>query len=301
MKDQAFRLRELASSMKNQIENEMMRDRKLTRVVVVSSGKGGVGKSTFSLNLGLALSSFGLKVVLVDADMGMANIDVMLGMVPQFNIFHMISGEMGLRDIIINGPMGMDIIPGGSGIAELANLKDDELKRILFEMGKMDGDYDYMIVDTGAGISESVLQFVLAGDDVIVVTTPEPTSLTDAYGLIKNVARDGYEGNIFVVVNRVIKEAEGQMVGQKLQLVGEKFLGLELFMLGHIVQDSAVEQVIKEQKALLQEHPRCEASRNIVAIAARLSGQTEEAAVPQASKNGGIRSFFKKMSFFNRS
>lgn len=300
MRDQAARLRELASNMKSQIEQEIWRERRYTRVIVVSSGKGGVGKSTFSLNLGLALASFGQRVVLVDADLGMANIDVMLGMIPQFNLYHMIQGEMGIRDIIINGPLGMDIIPGGSGIAELANLREDDLKRILVEMGKMDGDYDYMIVDTGAGISENVLQFVISGDDVVVVTTPEPTSLTDAYGLIKNVAREGYQGNIYIVVNRVIRESEGQMVGQKLKLVSEKFLGLDLLMLGHIVQDSAVEQVIKEQKALIQEYPRSEASRNIFAIAERLVERNGEYAMTSSSSSGGIRGFFKKISFFNR-
>lgn len=300
MKDQAVRLRELASSMKSQIEHELWTERRLTRVIVVSSGKGGVGKSTFSLNLGLALAGSGQRVVLVDADLGMANIDVMLGMIPQYNLYHMMRGEKGLREIIVRGPMGMDIIPGGSGIAELANMRDDELKRILIEMGKIDGDYDFMIVDTGAGISDNVLQFVLAGDDVVVVTTPEPTSLTDAYGLIKNVARDGYQGQIYIVVNKVGRASEGEVVGQKLQLVSEKFLGLDLVLLGHIMQDSAVEQVIKEQKALLQEHPRSEASRNIAAIAARLSGGSPDSPEELPAAGGGIRGFFKKMSIFGR-
>lgn len=179
-------------------------------------------------------------------------------------------------------------------------MRDDELKRILVEMGKIDGDYDYMIVDTGAGISDNVLQFVLAGDDVVVVTTPEPTSLTDAYGLIKNVARDGYQGHIYIVVNKVGKPSEGEVVGQKLKLVSEKFLGLDLILLGYIMHDPAVEQVIKEQKALIEEYPRCEASRNIYSIAGRLSGESPEAIEHIPAAGGGIRGFFKKMSIFNR-
>jgi flagellar biosynthesis protein FlhG len=191
----------------------------------------------------------GRKVVLMDADLGMANIDIMLGLVPKYNLYHMMKDKKTINDIIIKGPEGLSIIPGGSGINELANLKEPELKRILVEMGKLDGEYDYMIVDTGAGISNNVTSFLLAADDAIIVTTPEPTSLTDAYGIIKSITKCGYSKNLLLVVNKVSKESEGVLVAQKFKVVGEKFLDLDIKVLGYILQDNQVEQGIRRQQA----------------------------------------------------
>ena len=230
MKDQANKLREMALNLKNQIEAEM-KGGKQTRVIVIASGKGGVGKSTLALNLSLDLCSLGKKVVLLDADLGLANIDIMLGLTPKYNLYHMIKAKMVLKDIIITGPSGLKIIPGGSGMYELANLKEEELKRILLEMGKVDGDFDYMVVDTGAGISSNVISFLLAADDVIILTTPEPTSLTDAYGIVKSVTKYGYCKNLFLVINRVNRRSEGVLIAQKFKLVSEKFLGLDIICL----------------------------------------------------------------------
>lgn len=140
--------------------------------------------------------------MLLDADMGMANLDIMLGMVPKYNLFHMIQGKRKLEEIIIPGPQGMSIIPGGSGIQELANLPAGDMKRLLVELGKLDNDYDFMILDTGAGISQNVTTFLLAADDAIIITTPEPTALTDAYGVLKSMDRACYGGKVYLVVNR---------------------------------------------------------------------------------------------------
>lgn len=299
MKDQANKLREMAISLKKQIEAEMSREEKLTRVIVVTSGKGGVGKSTLALNLSLELSSLGKKVILFDGDLGMANIDIMLGLVPKYNLYHFINNQKSLKDIMINGPAGLKIIPGGSGIRELANLEDDKISRILMEMGKLDGEYDFMIVDTGAGISDNVMRFLLAADDVIILTTPEPTSLTDAYGIVKGVNNCGYKGDIFLIVNRVSKESEGVLVAQKFKLVSSKFLGLDIKILGHILQDPQVEQAIRRQEAFIQVFPKTIAAKNIMNIAERIIYDEPNLYQPEA-KTGGIRGFIKKYTGYKQ-
>jgi len=300
MKDQANKLREMALNLRNQIEADIGKGIQHTRVISVSSGKGGVGKSTLALNLSLELCALGQKVLLMDADLGMANIDIMLGLVPKFNLYHVIRDKKPLKDIIINGPGGLKIIPGGSGMNELANLQEDEMKRILVEVGKLDGEYDYMVVDTGAGISNNVVRFLMAGDDIIVLTTPEPTSLTDAYGIVKSVNKYGFDGNIFLVVNRVARESEGVLVAQKFKLVSEKFLDLNINILGYIVQDNLVEQGIRRQEAFVQIFPRSLAARNISVIAERLL-DTDKARTPGLpSKNTGIKGFIRKLTGFAR-
>ncbi|MEA1961739.1 MAG: MinD/ParA family protein [Bacillota bacterium] len=295
MKDQANKLREMAEALRNQIEAELSKKLQQTRVIVVSSGKGGVGKSTVALNTALDLCALGKRVVLMDADLGMANIDIMLGIIPQYNIYDMITEQKTIKDIMVDGPNGLKIIPGGSGMIELANIKDNEMKKILVEMGRLDGEFDYLIVDTGAGIANNVLSFLLAADDIIVVTTPEPTSLTDAYGIVKNAKKSGFEGNLFLVVNRVAKESEGVAVAQKFKLVSEKFLNLDIKTLGYILQDSQVEQGIRRQEALVQAFPRSPAARNLMNIARKLIDHQEMQYKDLQTKNGGIKTFFKKI------
>lgn len=300
MKDQANKLREMALNLCNQIEADLGKEIKHTRVIAISSGKGGVGKSTLALNLALKLCSMGKKVIVMDADLGMANIDIMLGLIPQHNLYHMIRDKKPIKDIIINGPGGLKIIPGGSGITDLANLDEYEIKRILVEMGKLDGDYNYMVVDTGAGISNNVLKFLLACDDVIILTTPEPTSLTDAYGVLKSVNRYGFSGNIYLVVNRVTNEAEGVLVAEKFKLVSEKFLARKISILGYILQDNHVEQGIRRQEAFSDLFPASPASRNIDDIAERLLENDGARIKILPSPNSGIKGFLKKLTGFIR-
>ncbi len=299
MKDQANKLREMAINLKNQIEVELSRENKQTRVIAVSSGKGGVGKSTLALNLSLELCAQGKKVILMDGDLGMANIDIMLGLVPKYNLYHFICEQKSLKDIILDGPLNLKIISGGSGINELANLRDDELNRLLREIGRLDGEYDYMIVDTGAGISNNVIRFLLAADDVIILTTPEPTSLTDAYGIVKSITVYGYTGDILLVVNRVRKESEGILVGQKFKLVSNKFLGLDIKILGHILHDPQVEQAIRRQRAFIQLFPRTTAAQNISNIAEKLLDKDPVYCQPE-TKPGGIRGFLKKITGYKQ-
>lgn len=298
MKDQAERLREMANQVRQQIETEMSQRINRARVLAISSGKGGVGKSTLALNLALVLCARGKKVLLLDVDMGLANLDIMLGMVPKYNLFHMIQGKKSLDEVIITGPQGLSIIPGGSGIQELANLPAADLKRLLIELGKLDNDFDYMILDTGAGISLNVTTFLLAADDAIIITSPEPTSLTDAYGLLKSLNRSSYEGKVHLVVNRVTDDAEGILVAEKLKMVTQKYLGLEVINLGHIVNEPLVGEGVRRQQPFVELYPRSRATRNIERIAEKIMysfGQNDHTDLKHPVKPSGIKNFFRKI------
>jgi len=297
MKDQAERLREMANQVRQRIESELMQQVHRARVVAISSGKGGVGKSTLALNLALVLSSQGKEVLLLDVDMGMANLDVMLGMVPKYNLFHMIQGKKSLDEIIIAGPQGVSIIPGGSGIQELANLPAGDMKRLLVELGRLDNDYDYVLLDTGAGISQNVTTFLLAADDAIIVTSPEPTALTDAYGVLKSMHRASYKGKVYLVVNRVADDSEGILVGEKLKMVAEKYLDLEVVVLGHIINDSSVTKGIRRQQPFVEIYPHSQAARNIEHIAKHLLESNGDLFPDelQEIKPAGIKNFFKRI------
>ncbi len=294
MNNQADKLRQMALDVKNQIEKEMAQEFKHTRVIVVTSGKGGVGKSTLALNIGLSLCQQGKKVILMDADLGLANIDIMLGLLPKYNLYHMIQGKKTLKEIIIPGPAGISIIPGGSGITELANMGQNNLKKMLVELGKLDGEFDYMIIDTGAGISNNVISFLLSADDVIFVTTPEPTSMTDAYGMVKAIARQSTDKTLYLVVNRVVDNIEGILVAEKFKLVCEKFLTLRINILGYVVNEPLVREGINRQMAFIEIFPRSQAAKNINSIANNLIS-SNATSVLKETRRGGIKNFFQKI------
>ena len=254
-----------------------------------------MGKSTLALNVSINLCIRGQRVLLMDADMGMANIDIMLGLVPKYNIQHVVQGKKGLKDIIIEGPEGLSIIPGSSGMVELANLSSSELQKIMVELGKLDGEYDYLVIDTGAGISRNVLTFLLAADDVVIITTPEPPALTDAYGVVKAIARESGGKNLYLVVNRVNDNAEGIMVADKFRLVCSKFLDLEMKILGHVVNDPLVGEGIRSQQAFSRMFPYNVAAKNINDIAGNLISANPRTGIPSEGSSGGIRKFFRKI------
>ena len=290
MNKQADSLRLIVKQMKNSIQAQINGVEKGTRVITISSGKGGVGKSNLSLNLALALTDFKQKVMLLDADMGLANIDIILGLTPIYNLSHVIKEEKMIADIIVEGPQGLKIIPGGSGVQELANLKDWELESFLTKLSMIEGEADYLLIDTGAGLSNSVLSFALAADELIVVTTPEPTAITDAYGLIKALCQQDFTGKIYLVVNRVLSAQEASIVFEKLLMATSKFLNYEIESLGFIVEDSKVGQAIQAQKPFLMTYPQTTAANNLYNIAAKITNQ--ENLMP-ASK--GIKGFFSKV------
>lgn len=293
MNNQAENLRLLAQRMKSNLQAQINGETKITRVITVTSGKGGVGKSNFTVNLGIALCELGQKVIILDADLGLANIDVILGISPAYNLAHVMAGEQTIKEILCEGPKGVKIIPGGSGMHELANLKDWQLEHFLAKLSQLEGDADILLIDTGAGLSRSVLSFALAADEIIVITTPEPTALTDAYGLIKTIRQQRYQGKVNLVVNRVFSSAEANVAYNKLKIVVNRFLKYSLDFLGYINEDPKVAQAVREQQPFALAFPHTQATHDIYLMAAKICNQEYKPPL-----YNGVKGFFHRVANF---
>ena len=260
-----------------------------TRTIVISSGKGGVGKTSLSVSLAIALAEAGKSVTLVDADLGLANINVILGIIPKYNLYHVIKGKKKLKDIIIEVPEGIKIIAGASGFHQLANLEPKQREEFIGSIAELAND-DYLIVDTGAGISQNVLSFVMAADEVIVVTTPEPTAITDAYGIMKAIASQSTEKHIKLIVNRAQSVAEGKRVAQRVINIAGQFLNIKVEDLGFVYEDICVPKSVRNQKPFYVSYPKSRASGCVKVIADRLNNKQVE-----YEKGSGITSFIKNL------
>ncbi len=262
MVDQAQRLREMVDGTRPIT--------KRPRVIAITSGKGGVGKTCVAVNLGITLSSLGQKVLLVDADLGLANVDVMLGLIPRFNLGSILFEGKPAHEVITDGPQGLKILAGASGLDKLANLSDTYLEHCMKHLNDIEHTADIMLIDTGAGISKQVLKFVLAANEVIIVTTPEPPAITDAYGIIKVVASSEPQTPIRVIINRVQSLDEGELVLKRLSTVAERFLGIKLLKLGFIPDDAIVVKGVKEQSPFVINNPQAPTALYLQQIAKNL-------------------------------
>ena len=280
MKDQAHTLRRIFEGESNNIPT----------VISVTSGKGGVGKTSIVVNMAILMASKGKKVLVLDADLGLANVDVMLGLSPKLTIKHVLDGECTIEDIVLTGPSGINIIPASSGIQELSDLKPEQQISLMNALDYFDHEIDYMIVDTGAGISKNVMYFNAAAQRIIVVATSEPTSITDAYAIIK-VLRKHYGIKRFdLIINNVTSKMEGDQVAKKLTLVCERFLGdVILHMLGSIPHDKTIPECIKAQKAFVGVTPISDATKRLTRIVGRLENTS------QAHTSGNLQFFFRRM------
>ncbi len=236
-----------------------------TRVVTVTSGKGGVGKSNVAVNMAVWLRKMGKRVIIFDADLGLANVEVMLGAVPKYNLSDLIYRGKSAREIITTGPMDIGFISGGLGIAGLNNLSKDQILYLVHSMSELNELADVIIVDTGAGISDSVLEFVLASPEVMLISTPEPSSLTDSYSLLKALYRNPIfakdKVRINVVANKVNSMEEGEAVFSKLDSVVSQFLKGSIHFLGMIPQDQQMENAVRNQKIVSYEKPNAASSK----------------------------------------
>lgn len=264
--DQADKLRQKMELLKEQTPS--------SRVIAITSGKGGVGKTSLSVNLALQFREQGKRVVILDADFGLANVEVMLGIRPQYNLADLIFNNKSIEEIITEGPMGVGFISGGSGVQDLVNLDKDKLKKLIAKLVKLDSLYDVVIIDTGAGIADSVIEFVLSSPEVILVVTPEPTSITDSYSLLKAVNRKKEfvkeQKTISVVTNRVSNKDEGQEIYDKISIVVSKFLNIQLEYLGYIPDDKRVVNAVIEQKPISLTAPDSEPAIHLRNICNRL-------------------------------
>ncbi|MDT8406931.1 MAG: MinD/ParA family protein [Methylococcales bacterium] len=256
------------------------------RVVAVTSGKGGVGKTNLSVNLGLAMAQRGRHVVLLDADMGLANVDVLLGLYPKYNLAHMLRGEKTLAEIMVNGPLGLKIIPGASGLQQMTDLSDAEQAAVIREFATIDDQLDVLLVDTAAGISSSVVNFARASQDILLVVCDEPTSLTDAYAFIKLLNRDYGLDRFHVLSNMVTSSQQGQMLFQKLVKVTDRYLDVTLRYAGAVPHDAALRKAVQQQHPVMLSYPDSKAATAIRQIAGAIQKW------PQPTGQGGYLEFF---------
>lgn len=299
MADQAESLREL---MKNQVgetatatlettEATPKTDSK-TRIIAVASGKGGVGKTNISANLAITYAKMGKKVVILDADLGLANVNVILGIIPKYNLYHVIRKQKTMEEIVYDTEYGIKMIAGASGFSRIANLSEDE-RQVFIESFQAFADADILIIDTSAGVSESVLSFLEAADDVIIVTTPEPTAITDAYGIIKVMSTeiDRTDLNIKLIVNRTQSVTEGKKVSTRVINIAGQFLNQKIDYLGCVYDDVAVQNCVRKQKPFTVYEPKSKASMCLDRLVHRLENI-------EYQEGKGINNFLKK--FINK-
>ncbi|MCM1100921.1 MAG: MinD/ParA family protein [Clostridium sp.] len=254
--------------------------RPLARVITVTSGKGGVGKSNTAINLAIWFRRMGQRVIILDADFGLANIEIMFGAVPKHNLYDLIYQGKNISEIITWGPMEVGFISGGSGIAGMSNLSRDYLNYIIQNLTELDAMADIILVDTGAGISDAVLEFLVASGEILLVTTPEPTSITDSYSLLKALYRHPRfieeDTKVKMIANRVVKETEGQILFSKLNAVVSKYLKIPMTYLGTVPQDAQLAQAVMQQTPVSIQNPGSKSAQAYERIAHRLLGKEEE-------------------------
>ncbi|MFF0825857.1 MinD/ParA family protein [Brevibacillus sp. NPDC003359] len=287
MRDQAEQLRE------RMLQNKKTRP---TRLVTVTSGKGGVGKSNFSLNFGLGLIEKGHKAVLFDLDLGLANLDVLMGITPKKHLFHLLEPDTTVWDIIEHGPGGLEFIAGGSGFTQIMQLDDHKLDRLFSHLDPLQGYADTIIFDTGAGFSKESMRFMLSSDEVILVTTPEPPAITDAYAVIKMLHARNPAVSIRLVINRASTEREGKMTADKLAMVSKRFLNMDIQSLGYVSDDPYVSKAVKQQRPFLLTYPQSQAARSIRNLVERYLDHP----VTTDASDSGLKGFLAKLRHFIR-
>lgn len=279
-----------AEQLRNIIKAKQNPQRPLARVITVTSGKGGVGKSNTSINLAIQFRKMGQRVIILDADFGLANIEIMFGTVPKHNLCDLIYKGKNIKDIITWGAGDVGFISGGSGIVGMSNLSKEHLTYIIQNLAQLDAIADVIIIDTGAGIADAVLEFLVASGEIILVTTPEPTSITDSYSLLKALHRhprfSQEASQIKVVANRVNKVSEGSALFTKLEVVANKYLKLPISYLGAVPWDSQLTEAVMQQKPVSLSNPNAKSALAYEEIAAKLMGEDKPV------KKRGMAAFF---------
>ncbi len=292
MEDQASELREL---MQKRLErqdsnnNTSSANNHKTRIIAVTSGKGGVGKTNLSVNMAIAYSQAGKKVILIDGDLGMANVNILIGSAPKANLLDVMNNRYTMSEIVCDTEYGFQLVPGANGFSRIANLNETELAHFSDEFMQL-STADIIIIDTGAGIAQSVLGLLTAADEIYVLTTPEPTSITDAYGIIKIIATEMIDNrpNLKLLVNRVHSASEGKRVAEQIISIAQQFLNYEIEYLGFIYDDAAVSTSVLRQKPFIVAQPNAKCSMCVKHIVGRIEKtdlNTEE----------GFSRFFRKM------
>ena len=263
--------------------------RAATRIIAVSSGKGGVGKTNIAINLALAYAQAGKKVIVMDADLGLANVNVVLGVIPRYNLYHLIRKQKSLSEILVDTSYGIQIIAGASGFSKIANLTEDERRDFIAELAAL-ANADVLIIDCAAGVSNNVISFIAAADDALIVTTPEPTAITDAYGIIKIIATEieNLDIGLKLIVNRVKSVVEGKRVAERVINIAGQFLNLKVDYLGFVFDDPVVHTSVVRQKPFLVLEPKSKAALCIRHLVGRLENY-------EYRDGKGIPTFLKRL------
>jgi len=276
MEDQAEKLREImkrknSGSAKTQSSAKASKPADKARIITVTSGKGGVGKTNLSVNMALGFARLGKKVIVLDADLGLANVNVMLNMIPKYNLYHVIKKQKTMREILVETEYGISIVAGASGFSQIANMGEEDRRDFIAELDSL-SNADIVIIDTSAGVSSNVLDFIAAADDAVIITTPEPTAITDAYGIIKIIATeyDALNMGLKLVVNRAKGAAQAKGVADRMINIAGQFLNLKVDYLGFIYDDSIVQQAVLRQKPFMVVDPKCKASNCVQHIVERM-------------------------------
>jgi flagellar biosynthesis protein FlhG len=278
MEDQAEKLREIMKRKKDSQPSPKASSAKSSvsavdkaRIITVTSGKGGVGKTNLSVNMALAFARLGKKVIVMDADLGLANVNVMLNMIPKYNLYHVIKKQKTIREILVETEYGISIVAGASGFSQIANMGEEDRRDFISELETLT-NADIIIIDTSAGVSSNVLDFIAAADDAVIITTPEPTAITDAYGIIKIIATeyDSLNMGLKLVVNRAKGAAQAKGVADRMINIAGQFLNLKVDYLGFIYDDMSVPQAVLRQKPFMVVDPKCKASICVQHIVERM-------------------------------
>ncbi len=277
MSDQAAELRGLVRQFQRQSESVSRKTGRKSqpdaaRIVAVTSGKGGVGKTNLVVNLAVALADAGMRVTILDADLGLANVDVLLGLTVRHNLHHVINGTLSLADIILPGPRGIEVIPGASGLRDIADMKESARNRFIESISDAVRDRDLLLIDTAAGVTRNVLDFVLAAQEVILLTVPEPTAMTDAYAMIKLISRSNPDAAVRVVVNLAPNRQEAESAVEQLNLLSRRFLSFSVDPLGYVPHDQSVMKAVRKRQPFVLAYPYSPASTAVASIAGDLTG-----------------------------
>ncbi|MBT2688576.1 MinD/ParA family protein [Bacillus sp. ISL-47] len=268
--------------------------RPMSKTIAVVSGKGGVGKSNFSLNFSISLCQKGDKVLLFDMDIGMGNLDILMGRTSTYSIADFFEKNRSLNDIVAEGPNGLRYIAGGTGLSHIVKLEDEQISRFTEELAALMGNYDYVIFDMGAGITEESARFILSVQEIAVITTPEPTSITDAYSAMKQIHLLDDSIPFYIVLNRAQGEKEGQDTFKRLSDVLKRFLGRESFLLGILPDDRYIQQAVKRQIPFILYHEKSPAAKAIQHMADKMGCRPADSA---AGKNHSYQ-FISKLKKF---
>ncbi|RCW47672.1 MULTISPECIES: MinD/ParA family protein [unclassified Halanaerobium] len=301
MFSQAAKLKEIVQKKKEKMlensgDNNSIRHKSRARTIAIASGKGGVGKSTLTVNLAYNLARLKKKVLIIDSDIGMANLDIMLDISPIYDMGHLLRGECTLQEAIVKDPSGISILSGITGDDTFIDLNTDMMNKIINIAGEMEKDYDYLLIDLGAGAGKNIVSTILSAEELLLVLTTEPTSVMDSYSLIKILAKYNFDKSVKLVLNQVDRKKDAQKTAERMKKTVKKYLNIELDLVGQISHDRNISTAVKKQRPFSEIYAGRSAAEDFEKLAKKISGEEGE------KQSKGVKSYFYKMiGFFNSS